>query len=369
MAAKLGKKCYLNWRAALGLPAALIGLFYLLRGQKALMAAWVEGVIAPAEQFLGRLWAVFPFSAAEALTALALAAGAAWLVRAAVLLVKKREGGAFARRILALGAAGLWVWAGLCWMWNVCYYAPDFAERSGLSARPHTPQELLEVTVWFAQNAARLSVQVRRDGEGRFAEPQEEYFRRSSLVYENLSQEFPCLDIPATRAKPLFFSRLQSVLGFTGVYFPFTGEANVNVDAPASLRPATIAHEMAHQRMVASELEANFVGIAAAVTSGDPVFQYSGYLMGLIDLSNALHSVSPDAWRQVVQLCFTPELSADWNENYEYWKALESPVDRAAERTYDSFLKSNGQSLGIASYGACVDLLITYFHPRAVPAA
>ena len=363
------KKLTLKWLAALGLPAALIGLFYLLRGRKPLMAAWVEGVIAPAEQFLGRLWAVFPFSAAELLTALALVSGAVWLVRAAVLLAKKREGTAFLRRLLALGAACLWPWAGMCWMWNVCYYAPDFTERSGLSAQPHTTQELLAVTVWFAQNAARLSSQAARDAEGRFAEPQEAYFRRGGQVYENLSREFPCLDIPATRAKPLFFSRLQSILGFTGVYFPFTGEANVNVDAPASLRPATIAHEMAHQRMVASELEASFVGIAAAVTSGDPVFQYSGFLMGLIDLSNALYSVSPDTWRQVIQLCFTPELSADWNENYEYWKALESPVDRAAEHTYDSFLKGNGQSLGIASYGACVDLLITYFLPQAVPAA
>ena len=63
-------------------------------------------------------------------------------------------------------------------------------------------------------------------------------------------------------------------MGFTGVYFPFTGEANVNVDAPACLVPATIAHEMSHQRMVFSELEANFVGIAAAVSCGDPVFQY-----------------------------------------------------------------------------------------------
>ena len=30
-----------------------------------------------------------------------------------------------------------------------------------------------------------------------------------------------------------------------------------------------------------------------------------------------------------------------------------------------SFLKGNGQSLGIRSYGACVDLLVTYFGPAA----
>ena len=68
----------------------------------------------------------------------------------------------------------------------------------------------------------------------------------------------------------------------------------MNVDAPSCLLPATIAHEMAHQRMVAAEQEANFVGIAASVTSGDPVYVYSGYLMGLIQLCNALYPVDPE---------------------------------------------------------------------------
>lgn len=136
--------------------------------------------------------------------------------------------------------------------------------------------------------------------------------------------------MPSVPCKPMFFSRLQSMMGFTGVYFPFTGEANVNVDAPACLVPATIAHEMSHQRMVFSELEANFVGIAAAVSCGDPVFQYSGWLMGLIQLCNALYAVSPDLWYQIAAASFTPELSTDWEDNNAYWRALESPWRRPA---------------------------------------
>ena len=177
-----------------------------------------------------------------------------------------------------------------------------------------------------------------------------------------MAREYPFLALEGqTAAKPIFFSRLQSRLGFTGVYFPFTGEANVNVDAPACLLPATVAHEMAHQRMVASEQEANFVGILAAVTSGDPVYQYSGYLMGLIQLCNALAPVDRGAWQDIVQRYFTQELADDWNDNNAYWAALASPVETAAEQVYDSFLKGNGQKLGMRSYGACVDLLAAYF--------
>ena len=98
------------------------------------------------------------------------------------------------------------------------------------------------------------------------------------------------------------------------------------------------------------EQEANFVGIAAAVTSGDPVFQYSGYLFGLVQLCNALAPVDRDTWNAIVQQYFTQEMANDWNAN---------------KQVYDSFLKGNDQELGIRSYGACVDLLVAYFGNNA----
>lgn len=356
------RKLHIFWIPALGLPLALTVLFYLLRGNRGAMDAWVGRVMAPVEQALGRFWSVVPFSMAEILTALVLAGTVVWLVRTVALILRQREWTDFFRRVLALAALAAWLWCGLCWMWNASYYATGFSEKSGLGAYGSTTQQLLETTVWFAQNAARLSGKMARDDQGHFAEDRAGYFRRGRQVYENLAKEFPFLDIESVEAKPLVCSRLQSILGFTGVYFPFTGEANINVDAPACMCPATIAHEMAHQRMVASELEANFLGIAAAVTSGDVVFQYSGYLMGLMELSNALYDVSPEAWRQVCRATFTAELSCDWDDSYNYWRALESQAEQTAIQAYDSYLKGNGQSLGIASYGACVDLLIAYFH-------
>lgn len=360
------KKLSLTWPIALGLPMIGIVLFYLLRKNRALMDAWISGFMAPVEQFFGRIWAIFPFSVAEVLIAGTITGIVVWMVRAVILLLLQRSGRAFLKRMLALVSVALWLWCGLCWSWNVSYYATSFTEKSGLSASGHSPQELLYTTIWFAKQAAELSTQVQRDTEGHFAEHQSNYLHRGVTVYENLEEEFPFLKMDSVRTKPLVFSQLQSTLGFTGMYFPFTGEANVNVHAPACLRPATIAHEMSHQRMVASELEANFVGIAACISSDDVVFQYSGYLMGLIELGNSLYHINADTWYSIISTYFTPELRTDWNDNHYYWKALESEVEEAAEQTYDSFLKGNGQTLGIASYGACVDLLITYYLPDAI---
>ena len=362
-------RALLPWLAGLALPGGLTALFYLLRSHRAVMDGWVYGVMGPAEQALGRLWSLVPFSAAELLTAAFLTGCAVWVVRLAVLLLRRRDGRAALKGLLALCSVLAWLWCAVCWMWNAAYAASSFAQRAGLDDTPPTVEELSQAAALFARRAAQLAGQVERDSEGHFAVPREQCLEEGAAVYEALGELYPFLDIPAVRAKPLVCSRLQSILGFTGVYFPFTGEANGNVDAPACLVPATIAHEMSHQRMVASELEANFVGIAACVTSDSTVFQYSGYLMGLIQLCNALYPVDAQAWQDIVQSCFTAELAADWNENNAYWAALESPVSDGAEQVYDSFLKGNDQELGIRSYGACVDLLMAYFLPAAAGGA
>ena len=346
---------------AVTIPLALVILFEVLKGNQALMTGWVFGVMAPFERLLGRICSVFPFSVAETLAALFLAGCVVWLVRAVVLVVRQKAPLPFLRRLISLGTLWLWLWAGLCWLWNAAYYVPTFAQREGLETAPYSVEELAAVTEYFARQAAALAPQVPRDEEGHFAESLSDCFDRGPDIYQNIALEFSTLEIKAVRAKPLLCSRLQSILGFTGIYFPFTGEANVNVDAPACLVPATIGHEMAHQRMVASELEANFVGIAACISCDDVVFQYSGYLMGLINLCNALYSASPDAWYDIAERTFNRELAIDWNDNNDYWTALESPAEDVAGDVYDSFLKGNNQTLGIHSYGACVDLLVSYY--------
>ena len=346
------------------LPLGLVGVFYLLRGNRAVMDTWVFSVLAPVAQFMGRLWGWVPVSGMELMIVAAVLASLICLVRAVVLLVRERRGCTFLRRLIALGAAWLWAWCGLCWLWNVTYYASTFSQRSGLTAELYSVDTLTAVTEWFAVKTAELADEVPRDEAGHFNVSWREILENGPVSYENVTSEFPCLYAESIEVKPLICSRLQSIMGFTGMYFPFTGEANVNVDAPVCLLPCTVAHEMAHQRMVASELEANFVGVAACTTCDNVVYQYSGYLSGLMDLSAALYSVAPERWTVIVQNCFTAEMLVDWNDHNEYWRALDSQVEEVAEKAYDSFLKSNDQELGIRSYGACVDLLVAYYGPQ-----
>ena len=149
-------------------------------------------------------------------------------------------------------------------------------------------------------------------------------------------------------------------MNFTGFYSPYTGESNLNVDSPACLLPANITHELAHQRGIASEQECNFIAIAVSLASGDPVYRYSGLLMGYVHLSNALYRADPDRW-QVIRDTLPDTVVADLRQNSAYWAAFEGPVNDAASKVYDSFLKSNGESRGVQSYGTVVDMLMAYY--------
>lgn len=339
---------------------ALLGSgFYIVRRDKS-WADWIiRHISAPIRETLGALTSPLPFSVAE-LFYTVLIVGAVILLVKLVFAVKAspRKGKTLFLRVAAIALIPALLLNGYNWFWALGYYGTSFAEQSGLANEGVSVEELTAVTVYFAENASRLSVQMARDSEGHFIE--DSFWQDYKGLYTALEEEFPFLKTRELRPKPMAYSKLMSLLGFTGFYFPFTGEANVNRDFPAALQPETISHELAHQRRVASEAEANFVGIAAAIASDKPVYQYSAYLSGLTHLSNALYKVDKEAWAQI-RATLTPEILTDWSDNSAYWAKFESPVETVATAVYDGYLKHNDQELGIQSYGACVDLLVEYF--------
>ena len=179
-------------------------------------------------------------------------------------------------------------------------------------------------------------------------------------IYGGAEQIFPCLAAPAVRAKPVLLSRLLSYIRYTGFFFPYTAEANLNADSPACLLPSTIAHELAHLRGVAREDEANFCAVVACMESGDEDYRYSGALLAYIYLGNALYSADYDAWREVYST-LSENVRADLRANNAYWAQFRGVVSKVSDTVYDGFLKSNGDTDGSKSYGVVTDLLVAYF--------
>ena len=102
----------------------------------------------------------------------------------------------------------------------------------------------------------------------------------------------------------------------------------------------------------------------ASTTSGDPVYEYSGWLMGYIHLGNALYEASPEAWR-LVRDSLPDTVKADLTDNNAYWASFKGPAADASEKVHDAILKSYGQNDGVRSYGMVADLLVAYYRDAA----
>ena len=342
------------------LVAALFGLYaWGISSREAANA--VSAVTQAMKDGYARLWYRFPFSVVEWFYVIFILTVIVWVVVLVIWAVKGPDRGhRLYGGILGLACLCLTAWGLYCVLWGVNYYADGFQEKSGVYAQPVEVEELERVARDFAEHLRELADQIPRDENGVFAVPREEIFAESTRIYDNISQEFPFLAREDRVPKKMVFSRLFSAMNFTGFYSPYTGESSLNVDSPACLLPANIAHELAHQRGIASEQECNFLAIAASTASDSVTYQYSGYLMGYIHLGNALYRADREKWEAVYSL-LPDTVVADLRYHSAYWDQFDSVVAEVSEKIYDTTLKTYGQADGIQSYGTVVDLLVAYY--------
>jgi hypothetical protein len=353
-------------------PILLITLYYISVSRKDVMD-WVNAYIgAPYRSGAAAVTSFGPFryfSLAEVLVTLLALWILYYIVKSVILIiVRPHKFAILGRRLFTIAAVGLYIFAAYSWLWGAGYHTTDLAEKTGLKDGGVTVQQLTNVTKLFAAKANELAPQMKRDDAGHFSEDRNYYFELSKGVYANIPAVFPELNGTSYTPKAMIYSRLMSTVNFTGIYIALTGETNINVDAPSCLVPSTIAHEMAHQRGINSEEEANFSGIAACITSNITVYEYSGYLQGLMYLTNALDKADPEACREITAT-LNEDVRTDWKDNNDYWDKYKTQAAVAVTAMYDGYLKANGQELGISSYGACVDMLAAWLGNSSPDAA
>ncbi len=348
----------LVWLAA---AAVLFGGFWALAGSRDIMNAVADAAL-DVKRALARICSPARYSVGEAVVCIAAVIAVVFVVSTLVKVLRS-PGGRLrvlaSRALLALDAV-LTVGVILNFTLGASYRADGFTEKSGLTPRGGTVAELAALTEDFTERVNALAGSVPRGEDGTMQLSADEIIDRAEGLYAQAEKEFPCLAGPELRAKKLRFSRAMSALGYTGVYIPFTGEANVNADFPAAYLPDTVAHELAHQRGAASENEANFAAIVACLTCGDDVYAYSGALSAWSHLGNALYKYDRDAYF-ALYLALDPRVQADILASNAYWEQFESPVSEVSEAVYDSFLKGYGESDGVKSYGEVVGLLLAYY--------
>lgn len=337
--------------------------YFCLREKRELMNFLCRYLVRPWHRLAGRVYSLLPFSVAEWLILAWIVMGL-WLLGAILVrLLRKNWQGAYRAGISLLTFGSVLFGLFSLW-WGVFYYSDSFQDQSGLVSHPVSVEELEDVTRYFVELANQYSGQVVRDSEGVYTVDVEDLLDRSQTLCHEVQALFPCLEGPDLRAKPVVFSRFMSRINYTGFFFPYTAEANVNVDSPLCMLPSTIAHELAHQRGVAGEDEANFVAVLACLESGDPDFIYSAALMAYVYLGNALNRTDYQTWYDVYY-SLNEDVRRDLQENNRYWAAFETKMAEVSEQIYETFLRTYGDDRGMQSYGACVDLLVMYYGGEA----
>ena len=243
------------------------------------------------------------------------------------------------------------------------YRGVTLDEKLELERRDVSAEELKLTTAAVIEELNKYSKLVNY-GEDRFSVMPYSFRELNSKLgeaYISGADSYPFLQKMKSNAKPILLSEPMTYTHISGVYTFFTGEANVNTNYKDYNTPFTMAHEMAHQRGIAREDEANFVAFLICIESEDAYIRYSAYLNMFEYLANALYKADKTAYSELIT-------TVDINVRYElvaysdyFDKYRDNVASDISGAVNNSYLISQGQVSGTKSYGLVVDLAVAYY--------
>ncbi len=327
-----------------------------------LCPAFADAFNSSVSQLLRRVLAYisapFPFSLAEAL--IMLSPILIFIILRAVFGYMDRHEHGFSRTMSSLVAAVLLLASVFTLNFAAGYRGSTLDRKLGLSVGNVSADDLERTAKYVAGRINELS-----DGIGFADECSFRSMTHSETVravhdsYDTLAAEYDFIGNFKAPVKRLAVSNLMTYTHISGVYTYFTGEANLNTNYPEFVNVYTIAHEMAHQRGIARENEANFIAYLVCIGSDSTYMQYSGYMNMFEYLISALYETRPeDASALYSELDSRPLRDLTYYSRF-FEKYSDSAASNVSEVINDTFLQSQGTE-GTRSYGMVVDLAVAY---------
>jgi len=348
-------------------PAAL--LLNLTAAGNSGFAEWYAVTIYPAlSRGVNHATSLLPFSLAELLVFLFIISMVLYLVLYVIKLIRVKEnrmktGLKCLMNLMCLACVLYFVFTVTC---GINYYRYPFAQTCGLQVKPSSKTELIGLCNELAENANTLRKKVKTGDKSVMKLSDSNLYetaKQAQTAFQKINADYPLLYAGYGAPKPVLCSRLMSYCNITGIFFPFTFEANVNVDVSDYSIPSTMCHELSHLRGYMREDEANFIGYLVCKKSSSPDFQYSGDMLAFINASNALYSTDSSA-ANLIFAKLSDGVKLDLADNSAYWKQFEGPVAEISTSVNNSYLKANHQDDGVKSYGRMVDLLLAEYRAK-----
>ena len=252
-------------------------------------------------------------------------------------------------------------------MFGLNYYAGPLAEDLRLEVGRYSVSELAEATEYYRDKANELATQVERDAEGNVAFSDFHVLaKKAGEGFHTLTYDYsyPIFAGSTEPVKELGWADMYTSMGITGFTCGITGEAAVNPQIPDVTLPFTMCHEMAHRMCIASEKDANFAAFLACSVHEDVQFRYSAYYMAYRYCYSALATAqATNAAAAAARI--DSEVSDLLRRDLRYYDSFfstkkDEKATKVADTVNDTYLKTSGESAGIASYGQVCDLLVNW---------
>lgn len=242
------------------------------------------------------------------------------------------------------------------------YRGSRLDKKLGLDKQPVSAEELRDTTYAVLEELTAIESEIgfKSDGFSVMPYSYEELNDKLMDAYDVACEKYDFIPKLHSRVKRIMLSEPMTYTHISGVYTFFTGEANINTNFPDYTLPYTAAHELAHQRGIAREDEANFVAFLVCKESDDVYIRYSAYLNMYEYLRNALYAANTDYYTETyysVPVNCRKEMTA-YSKFFDKYR--ENVIEEVSESVNDTFLTINGTE-GTRSYGMVVDLAVAYY--------
>ena len=346
------------------LTLVTVGLYIAFRVNTNFAEAFNQTVSPIGRMIMAKLTGWMPFSFAEML-----------LLLSPVLLVTLIVIGA---KHFCHSARAMWVYIAcifsvVCMVFNlfVWNFAPGYnalplEKKLGLERKAVSAEELYTTANILIEELQEMEKEIlfTPGGSSRMPYTYAQMNEKLMEAYDKAALKYDFINQFQSSVKPVMLSEPMTYTHISGVYTFFTGEANINVNFPDYTIPYTAAHELAHQRGIAREDEANFVAFLVCAESDDVYIRYSGYLNLYEYVASALYSASSKLYREN----YYKQPQTIINERIAYSeffdKYRENTVADISEATNNSYLQSQGAPQGTRSYGMVVDLAVAYYRGK-----
>jgi len=304
--------------------------------------------------------ALIPFSLAEAIIIMAIPLALIYIIYCATVAARR---GKLMRHIFNLLGTISLVISLFIINFGIAYDCTPIEKKLEIETGNLTVEDVFNASKIVLEEIKEVEASLERNKNGEAISPYSFDEMKWALVseYEKMSKDYSFVSPLSVWPKRIALSLPMRYTGIVGVYTFFTGEANVNTCQSNYAVCFTAAHEMAHQRGIAPEDEANFVAFLTLYNSNDDFFKYAGLMEVFNYMAKAVYNENEELYYELLTN-FSESILKEYTAEQEYSAQFyDNIAEEVSSAVNDAYLKLQGQSAGTRSYGLVTDLATAYF--------